>query len=680
MRTPAEAEGRPGLFIRREDIFPFHMRHATKAEGAMPTLRQLGRVVVWLWIWCIGLLSSAWAGTAELVIPPNSGFVFSSAPTMSATDTVNTPTFFYAFQRYPGKTWYSLTPWNGQEMQGVAIFDDYGITVWWIVYGVWDNDGIEDWEVRLTKPDGTFEGLHWHTEMKMVNDVYQKCFVSSNPVTGAVRGQFCSDDPTYGKTQINTLIFGYTHTFWSDKKIEVWNANLTHNGAEIWATPWLLGDLRLLNPNSGISYNSLIDSSGQVTSDLQRISTSSAPTPSHVAADGVTPLLFRVGSTPEVPVTLKVTSGLTDDGMLTDFYGGQTGPVSISPVMQLASNNNYYGVGLYTAPPEFSTMASSEFSRTVQLEAEFVVPWQSYPAVFPVSFELLRPPLVMIHGMWSNPDETWNVLRANPAVCGASRICVAVNWSPADTPLPNNVKHVSYTTRSLLAGFRQANVAITQADVIAHSAGGPLFRLYRQSSVGNRPDNFFLGDFRKILTIGSPHHGTPVADFVQKLLSSADPVVVKAVQRLFASIGKNTTSGIIQDLRLASPTMLSIAPTVGLAHAWIGELPSLPSGTDEKKLWVVLSGVCSSLSSAQELSTCSGIGVLDFDTLRERVFNGQVNDGLVGRNMQAGGVSISAQTVLSNTAHTRETQTVSPTEVAALLDGTGGTLDNGGFQ
>ena len=63
---------------------------------------------------------------------------------MAATDVVNTPTSFYSFNRYPGKAWYSLSPWNGPQVQGVAIQDDYGVTLWWIVYGIWDNLGIED--------------------------------------------------------------------------------------------------------------------------------------------------------------------------------------------------------------------------------------------------------------------------------------------------------------------------------------------------------------------------------------------------------------------------------------------------------------------------------------------------------------------------------------------------------
>jgi hypothetical protein len=633
---------------------------------------------------------TAFAGTAELVIAPTGGLNppnLSAGPGVDAgeaasatsTDVISTSTAFYAFRRYPGKTWYSLTPWNGQEMQGVAVFDDYGLTIWWIVYGIWDHDGIEDWEARLTRPDGSFDGIHWHTEMRTVNGVYEKCFVSSDPETHQERGQFCKDDPTYGKqTGTNTILFGLTHAFWSDSTIEVRAANLTHNGVEIWTTPWLLGDLRLLNPNPGISYYSLIDSSGHVTSSLQKISTAFTPIPSYVAADGITPLLFRVGSTAEIPVTLKIKSGSTGDGILSDFYGGQTGTVSVSPSMQLAPNNNYYGVGLYTAPPEFSPVASSAFSRVVQLEADFEVPWQGYPAVLSVPFQLIHRPLVMIHGIWSNPTEAWSLLAASPAVCG-SRICVAVDWSPADTPLPNNVKYVWNTTRSLMIGLRQANVAITQADVIAHSAGAPLFRLYRQSVFGNRQDNFFMGDFRKLLSFGGVHHGTAIADFVQQLLASADPVVVKLVQLGFAALGKNTFNGIIGDLRTVSPTMQSIRPTAGYAHAWIGDLPSLENSSIEKFLWRILADVCA-LPLSKSYAQCQGITLSGSELLRSRVFNGQVNDGLVARDVQSGGTIFNAQTTQSNTPHTRETEVAHPAEVAWLLDVTSEIVDAGGFR
>ena len=598
---------------------------------------------------------------------------------MSATDVLNTPTYLYAFRRYPGKNWYSLTPWNGQEMQGVAIFDDYGITVWWIVYGIWNDEGIEDWEVRLTKPDSSFEGLHWHTEMRTVNGVYEKCFISSDPVTHQTQGSFCKDDPTYGQqTGTNTILFGYTHAFWSDSTIELRTANLTHNGAELWTTPWLLGDLRLLNPNSGISYYSLIDSSGHVTSNLQKISTSSAPTPSYVVADGITPLLFRVGSTVEVPVTLKVTSGATDDGTLSDFYSGQTGPVSISPVMQLAPNNNYYGVGLYTSPSRFASVAMPTLTRAISLEADFAVSWQSWPAVISITLQLIRPPLIGIHGMWSNPEDAWGQLFANPTVC-ANRICETVNWSRyADSPLTNGIPYVWATVSEMLGGLRMAGVAVTKVDVIAHSAGAPLIRLYTQKSYYRRIDNFNTGDLHMLLTFGGVHHGTQIADFVTQLLASADPKVVKVTQRVFAAFGKKTTNGIIQDLRTASPTMLSIQPTVALAHAWIGDLPSLNNGVLEKTLWTLLAGVCS--TSAQTYATCSGVHTWDIELLRSRVFNGQVNDGLVPHDIQAGGLIVSARTIESFTPHTKETQVVNPAGVAGILDNVGGIADTAGFR
>lgn len=667
----------------------------TRCKGFVPFkppsfFRSTFEFVGLLLIGCIGFLRPAWAGNAELVIPPNSHAVLSSSgafpqqvtssmSTLSVTEeVVNTPTSFYSFRRYPVAEGPSSA---GHEIQGVVLIDvDHHVTVWWIVYGIWNNQGMEHWEARLTKSDGTIDGIHWHTEMKTVNGVYQKCFISSEPVTGTVRGEFCEDDPVYGKSQTNTIVFGLTRTLWFvDTKVEVWNASLTHNGSEIWATPWLLGDLRLLNPNSGSEDFNLVDSDGQLISDLGQISQSRAPAPSYVAADGLTPLLFRVGSTPEVPVTLKVTSHLVEDGTLTDFYRSQPDSVSISPVMQLAPNGNRYGVGLYSAPPEFSSAASSEFSRTVNLQAEFAVPWRSSPVVVLVSFELLRPPLMLIHGMWSD-TKVWDRLFSDAAVCGERRECIRVDWSPADTPLPNNVKYVDKKIRSLLEGLRQANVAITQMDVIAHSAGGPLFRLYRQSSSGNRPDNFFLGDFRKMLTIGSPHHGTPIADFVSKVLSSGNPYIIDKLKIAFFLFRRNTSKGIIEDLRLASSTMQSIQPTAGLAHAWIGSLPSLAGTFSEKILWSALTDICIVPPSQLLIPDCLGITPGSAENLRSRVFDGEVNDGLVGHSVQSGGVSSPAQTLLSNTAHTQEIEAVSAQDVAALLDSTSGELDNGGFQ
>ena len=613
------------------------------------------------------------------IIPANSTAAAQSASTVTAAEVTETPTFFYAFQRYEENYWGPKSPWNGLAIDGVALRTDNGHTVWWIVYGVWDNDIVEDWEILMTHADGSKQGLHWHTQMMVHNGVLQKCFISSDPVTGTVRGMFCADDPNYGKASgTRDILFGYTHTTSSSSPVEVITVTLTHNAPKIWETPYLVSELHFVNPVPWYEWPVLVDGSGHLTTNLSAIVSAPANINStrFAATDGVTPLFVRVGSTPDIPVTVKIAGDSTDDGTLVDLYGSG-GPTSAQLSLQPLDNASF-GAALYTVPPKFSPYSSSlEMTRLIQIEIDYLLPWQGHPGMLTLPLTLFRTPLLLVHGMWSNPD-AWAALNSHPFISGL-RPTYTVNWSPADTSLPNNVNAVRNGVNSVLSSLRNQGAAVTQMDIVAHSAGGPLFRLYAQSSNYRRPSNFMRGDFRKTLTIGSPHHGTPIADFVQSLRANANPIVVSTVQFAFAQFGHSITKGIISDLQTTSATMTGIQPTPGRAHAWIGDLPSLSNSTgEETPLWNLLSWICSTKAAQKSVAQCAGGP--DKELLRDRVFSFQVNDGLVAHDMQAGGLVGSATTTLSNTAHTRETQAVSPAEVAGILDDTSGYLDDGGFR
>ncbi|MDQ3010674.1 MAG: IPT/TIG domain-containing protein [Acidobacteriota bacterium] len=57
-------------------------------------------------------------------------------------------------------------------------------------------------------------------------------------------------------------------------------------------------------------------------------------------------------------------------------------------------------------------------------------------------------------------------------------------------------------------------MAVSQVDVVAHSFGGMLIRGRVAASSYYRLDNYQRGDFHKIIYIGVPHDGSPLADFV----------------------------------------------------------------------------------------------------------------------------------------------------------------------
>jgi hypothetical protein len=62
--------------------------------------------------------------------------------------------------------------------------------------------------------------------------------------------------------------------------------------------------------------------------------------------------------------------------------------------------------------------------------------------------------------------------------------------------------------------LRNGNIAVVQADVIGHSMGGILSRLWAGDDMYKQSDNFAMGNIHKLLTIDSPHLGSFAADLI----------------------------------------------------------------------------------------------------------------------------------------------------------------------
>ena len=62
--------------------------------------------------------------------------------------------------------------------------------------------------------------------------------------------------------------------------------------------------------------------------------------------------------------------------------------------------------------------------------------------------------------------------------------------------------------------YRNRGLAAIQADVFGHSMGGVLSRIAAGSESYRRDSNYGEGDFNKLVTVDSPHHGSPWADLL----------------------------------------------------------------------------------------------------------------------------------------------------------------------
>ncbi len=260
------------------------------------------------------------------------------------------------------------------------------------------------------------------------------------------------------------------------------------------------------------------------------------------------------------------TSSFTASQLTVTAVSTTTGPMAFA----------IYGSPLDFPRPEGQDVNSSERFISLQVQA-LDTGLSSETAV-----TLLRPPLVLIHGLWASAqswndftplitDPRWFISKADyskviggqiksysPAVPSWAKGSIAN--SPASAlgfayNAPSVLSQINSFLTSFKSGTNPANVPVAgvQSDIVAHSMGGDITRTMPMISQFYGPTTFALGFVHKVITIGTPHWGSPLAS----LLLNSNNQCVRGVLALsgspsFTSVTfKNgtTTTGGVADLQ-----------------------------------------------------------------------------------------------------------------------------------
>lgn len=374
-----------------------------------------------------------------------------------------------------------------------------------------------------------------------------------------------------------------------------------------------------------------------------------------VASDGATQLLLRTLAGLPGTACYQITSSSSLD----------QGTVGTAVTTTQAVNSENYAFSLYSAPANYGDTSNS---RTVTVTFTFTPSIGNGDTTsFTSNLTVLRPPVVLVHGLWSGPSAWAGAFVRNDSY----HTTVTANYKATNASnFSVNVPFVQQAVANALQQFRANQNAVTQVDVIGHSMGGILTRLYANSSQNTRVDNYNLGDIQRLVTLDTPHWGSTLANLLVSLHTVA-PTRVNLIGDVIGSV----TQGAVCDLSENSPALQGMTATsVGGAamNASGGTFPTYRSEIET----ILTANVCTGWSLTLP-PVCTSRAYL-FPQNRVNGFRFQAaNDQIVGLIDQQGGIGGQNFPALIHT-NVNSTPAVA-TSAFSLLDGPAGGLAGASF-
>ncbi|MEM8961246.1 MAG: alpha/beta fold hydrolase [Acidobacteriota bacterium] len=357
-----------------------------------------------------------------------------------------------------------------------------------------------------------------------------------------------------------------------------------------------------------------------VSSDRARLA-GAARTIRGVATDGVTQALLRMETSEPGEVTFSLVDGQApEDGGFT--VPGSTGHLPSITVTVPGDNRAF---AIYQAPAEFDRGTDTDLvEREVTIRATFT-PTGGDPVESTLMLVLARPPVVFIHGLWSSAREWKMPLIDDPRFPSDPRFTY-----PSAGPMSQSILRMrEKIINPVREALKSRGYAVTQVDAIGHSMGGLLARIHSTNTVYCDAGNLGQGDFRKILTVDTPHVGSLLALFLA-LLQLNDPVTAELVEQAFLLVNDQyfIDEGAIFDLAFGSQTIAAVQTSPVPAHALIGV-----GGSD------LLAEIAGPYGDLYRI-------ILFFDSITgAELFDGAQHDAVVRKLSQQGGLPDEATSI-----------------------------------
>ena len=270
-----------------------------------------------------------------------------------------------------------------------------------------------------------------------------------------------------------------------------------------------------------VSENSYLSKSGKALTEAAIAKlTSPDYTKTGLVADGNTRLILRYRSSQPGSVAFSVSPDIS--GSRLELFADRQ-EIS-APVSAVNTEDGYQVSAVFIAPetwPANIDYPKGQFTVT----AVFTPSNGSASTTESLTLTLQAPPVVLIHGEFSNNEDTFGY--GNGTKSGVwhklEKTGLTVSsWNYDNKKGPteliaNNSNGLAKVIADTLNSLNADGIAATRADLVTHSMGGLMARQYLRNDIdtGNKtPNSYGLGTVRRVVTIAAPHRGTPVASYL----------------------------------------------------------------------------------------------------------------------------------------------------------------------
>lgn len=163
--------------------------------------------------------------------------------------------------------------------------------------------------------------------------------------------------------------------------------------------------------------------------------------------------------------------------------------------------------------------------------------------LFKIPLNIYRAPLLTVHGLWGG-SSTFQNLKDDfvyQQFYPDNLIHITDYWPTNSESFETNKSVVSTAITSCLSRVRDGCFSAGKVDIVAHSMGGILSRIYLQSEYYNK-----RSDIHKLITLNTPHSGSHGANLLMNK-NEPEALVANLAVSLFLKKNDDYTAGKIDD-------------------------------------------------------------------------------------------------------------------------------------